>query len=47
MPPTSLALCGSRQDADDLVQETFVNVLKRPRLLGDHNEERSWALALT
>jgi RNA polymerase sigma-70 factor, ECF subfamily len=32
------ALCGSRQDAEDLVQETFVNVLKRPRLLGDDNE---------
>jgi RNA polymerase sigma-70 factor, ECF subfamily len=32
------ALCGSRQDAEDLVQETFVNVLKRPRLLRDHNE---------
>jgi RNA polymerase sigma-70 factor, ECF subfamily len=27
------ALCGSRQDAEDLVQETFANVLKRPRLL--------------
>jgi RNA polymerase sigma-70 factor (ECF subfamily) len=32
------ALCGSRQDAEDLVQETFVNVLKRPRLLRDDNE---------
>jgi RNA polymerase sigma-70 factor (ECF subfamily) len=32
------ALCGSRHDAEDLVQETFVNVLKRPRLLRDHNE---------
>jgi RNA polymerase sigma-70 factor (ECF subfamily) len=32
------ALCGSRQDAEDLVQETFVNVLKRPRLLRDNNE---------
>ena len=27
------ALCGSRQDAEDLVQETFVKVLKRPRLV--------------
>jgi RNA polymerase sigma-70 factor (ECF subfamily) len=32
------ALCGSRQDAEDLVQETFVNVLKRPRFLRDGNE---------
>lgn len=32
------ALCGSRQDAEDLVQETFVNVLRRPRLLRDNNE---------
>jgi RNA polymerase sigma-70 factor (ECF subfamily) len=31
-------LCGSRHDAEDLVQETFVNVLKRPRLLRDDNE---------
>ena len=32
------ALCGSRDDAEDLVQETFLNVLKRPRLLRDGNE---------
>jgi RNA polymerase sigma-70 factor, ECF subfamily len=32
------ALCGSRHDAEDLVQETFLNVLKRPRLLRDANE---------
>jgi RNA polymerase sigma-70 factor, ECF subfamily len=32
------ALCGSRHDAEDLVQETFSNVLKRPRLLRDDNE---------
>src|ERR1700730_15614383 len=32
------ALCGSRQDAEDLVQETFVNVLRRPRFLRDGNE---------
>jgi RNA polymerase sigma-70 factor (ECF subfamily) len=32
------ALCGSRHDAEDLVQETFTNVLKRPRLLRDDNE---------
>ncbi len=32
------ALCGSRHDAEDLVQETFVNILKRPRVLRDNNE---------
>ncbi len=32
------ALCGSRHDAEDLVQETFVNVLKRPRVMRDDNE---------
>ncbi len=32
------ALCGSRHDAEDLVQETFATVLKRPRLLRDDNE---------
>ena len=32
------ALCGSRHDAEDLVQETFLNVLKRPRLVRDGNE---------
>src|SRR6266545_1140328 len=32
------ALCGSRHEAEDLVQETFVKVLKRPRFLRDDNE---------
>jgi RNA polymerase sigma-70 factor (ECF subfamily) len=27
------ALCGSREDAEDLVQETFARVLSKPRLL--------------
>jgi RNA polymerase sigma-70 factor, ECF subfamily len=27
------ALCSSRHDAEDLVQETFVTILKRPRLV--------------
>ena len=26
-------LCGSREDAEDLVQETFARVLSRPRVL--------------
>jgi RNA polymerase sigma-70 factor, ECF subfamily len=29
----ALGLCGSHADAEDLVQETFVAVLRRPRLL--------------
>ena len=32
------ALSGSPHDAEDLVQETFLNVLKRPRTLRDGNE---------
>jgi RNA polymerase sigma-70 factor (ECF subfamily) len=32
------AMCGSRHDAEDLVQETFANVLRRPRWLRDGNE---------
>jgi RNA polymerase sigma-70 factor (ECF subfamily) len=31
------ALCGSREDAEDLVQETFARVLSRPRML--HGDE--------
>jgi RNA polymerase sigma-70 factor, ECF subfamily len=32
------ALCGSREDADDLVQETYARVLKRPRLLRSEDD---------
>ena len=32
------ALCGSREDAEDLVQETYARVLARPRLLRNDNE---------
>ena len=32
------ALCGSREDAEDLVQETYVRVLARPRMVrGDYD----------
>lgn len=31
------SLCGSREDAEDLVQETYARILKRPRLL--HSED--------
>ena len=32
------ALCGSRHDAEDLVQETFAQVLKRPRFVTPERE---------
>jgi RNA polymerase sigma-70 factor (ECF subfamily) len=32
------ALCGSREDAEDLVQETFARVLTRPRVLSGEDE---------
>ncbi len=32
------ALCGSREDAEDLVQETFARVLARPRVLTGDEE---------
>ena len=32
------ALCGSRHDAEDLVQETFARVLRRPRWIRPGNE---------
>jgi RNA polymerase sigma-70 factor (ECF subfamily) len=37
------ALCGSRFDAEDLVQDTIVQVLKRPRRLS-HGNERVYLL---
>jgi RNA polymerase sigma-70 factor (ECF subfamily) len=36
------AMCGSPHDAEDLVQETFVNVLARPRLI--RGSERGYLL---
>ena len=32
------ALCGSREDAEDLVQETYLRVLARPRLLRERDD---------
>lgn len=32
------ALCGSREDAEDLVQETYERVLRRPRLLRNDDD---------
>jgi RNA polymerase sigma-70 factor, ECF subfamily len=31
-------LCGSRDDADDLVQETFANVLRKPRFIRSEDD---------
>jgi RNA polymerase sigma-70 factor (ECF subfamily) len=36
------ALCGSREDAEDLVQETFARVLARPRMI--RGDERGYLL---
>jgi RNA polymerase sigma-70 factor (ECF subfamily) len=36
------ALCGSREDAEDLVQDTFTRVLQRPRLI--RGDERGYLL---
>ena len=38
------ALCDSRQDAEDLVQETFTRVLARPRLLRDEAGELAYLM---
>jgi RNA polymerase sigma-70 factor (ECF subfamily) len=37
------ALCGSREDAEDLVQETYARVLARPRLLR-HEDDLGYLL---
>ena len=36
------ALCGSREDAEDLVQDTFARVLSRPRMI--RGDERGYLL---
>ncbi len=38
------ALCGSRQDAEDLVQETFTRVLARPRLVRSESSELAYLM---
>jgi len=38
------ALCGSRDGAEDLVQETVVRVLSRPRFLRGANDERAYLM---
>lgn len=40
MDRAAWALCGSREDAEDLVQETFARVLAKPRLLTGEDESR-------
>src|SRR6266545_6163950 len=37
------ALCGSREDAEDLVQETYARVLARPRILR-HEDDLGYLL---
>src|SRR6201992_4307228 len=34
----ALAMCGSREEAEDLVQETFARVLRRPRTVKGGND---------
>jgi RNA polymerase sigma-70 factor, ECF subfamily len=34
----AIALCGSREEAEDLVQETFARVLRRPRTMKGDND---------
>jgi RNA polymerase sigma-70 factor (ECF subfamily) len=38
------ALCGSRQDAEDLVQETFTRVLARPRVVRGEPSELAYLM---
>jgi RNA polymerase sigma-70 factor (ECF subfamily) len=38
------ALCGSAADAEDLVQDTFERVLRRPRFLGNRDNDLAYLL---
>ena len=40
------ALCGSREDAEDLVQETYVRVLAKPRTIGAADEALPYLLGV-
>lgn len=37
-------LCGSAQDAEDLVQDTFERVLRRPRFLRSHDNDLAYLM---
>ncbi|MCL2769565.1 MAG: RNA polymerase sigma factor, partial [Solirubrobacterales bacterium] len=40
------ALCGSTQDAEDLVQDTFERVLRRPRFLRKRDQDLAYLLTV-
>ena len=40
------ALCGSREDAEDLVQETYTRVLSKRRVIGSHADTLPYLLAV-
>jgi RNA polymerase sigma-70 factor (ECF subfamily) len=40
------ALCGSREDAEDLVQETYMRVLSKRRIIGSREDTLPYLLAV-
>jgi RNA polymerase sigma-70 factor (ECF subfamily) len=40
------ALCGSREDAEDLVQETYTRVLSKKRMIGSREDTLPYLLAV-
>ena len=40
------ALCGSREDAEDLVQETYTRVLSKTRIIGSREDTLPYLLAV-
>ena len=40
------ALCGSREDAEDLVQETYMRVLSKKRMIGSREDTLPYLLAV-